>query len=163
MEFNPIGAHASGLIGELSLGIPSNLIPRLVSGLVHNTPMTVHGGDYGTPDGTCIRDYIHVVDLARAHIRAMLYVEKQRSSNYYDVFNIGTGRGYSVLEIIKTLERVAGSKINYKIGPRRPADIAQIYANVSKARKILEWQAKLTLSDALSSVLIWQKNQERSF
>jgi UDP-glucose 4-epimerase len=157
--FNPIGAHASALIGELPLGIPQNLVPfvtQTAAGI--RKQLTVYGDDYPTPDGTCIRDYIHVVDLARAHVHALAYLEKQKEGTFYDVFNVGTGRGYSVLEIVRTFEKVTGVKFPYKIGPRRTGDIEQIYANVDKAEKVLGWRTELGLEDALASAWAWQRS-----
>lgn len=155
--FNPIGAHHSAQIGELPKGTPANLVPFLTQAAagLHNE-LVVHGNDYPTPDGTCIRDYIHVVDLAKAHIKALEYIYKQGTC-FYDVFNIGTGQGVSVLNIIKTFEQVTGQKIPYKIGHRRPGDIVQIYAAVDKANKVLGWQAKKTLTEALVDAWHWQE------
>jgi UDP-glucose 4-epimerase len=157
--FNPIGAHPTALIGELPLGVPQNLVPfvtQTAAGV--RKELTVYGDDYPTPDGTCIRDYIHVVDLAKAHVRALAYLKKQKRATFYDVFNVGTGRGYSVLEIIRTFERATGVKLPYKIGPRRAGDIEKIYANVDKAEKLLGWRADITLAEALASAWAWQKN-----
>ena len=159
--FNPIGAHPSGLIGELPLGVPKNLVPFLTqtaAGL--RKILRVYGNDYSTPDGTCIRDYIHVMDLAGAHVRALIYLEKKRTRTFYDVFNIGTGRGSSVLEILRTFEKVTGVKVPYKIAPRRSGDIKKIYAAVGKAKKELRWSAKLSLEDALSSSWAWQSQYQ---
>ncbi|MFH1799353.1 MAG: UDP-glucose 4-epimerase GalE [Candidatus Omnitrophota bacterium] len=156
--FNPIGAHPSGLIGELPLGVPKNLVPfitQTAAGL--RRILRVYGNNYPTPDGTCIRDYIHVMDLAGAHVRALMYLEQKRTRTFYDVFNIGTGRGHSVLEILRTFEKVTGVKVPHKIAPRRPGDITKIYAAVGKAEKELRWHAKLPLKDALSSSWAWQK------
>jgi UDP-glucose 4-epimerase len=157
--FNPIGAHPSGLIGELPLGVPKNLVPfvmQTAAGL--RKILCVYGNDYGTPDGTCIRDYIHVMDLAGAHVRALAFLEKQRGRKFYDVFNIGTGRGQSVLEILRAFEKVTGVKVPHRIAPRRAGDIEKIYAAAGKAKKELGWSAKLTLEDALRSSWAWQKN-----
>ncbi len=157
--FNPIGAHPSALIGELPLGTPRNLVPfvtQTAAGI--RKKLKVFGNNYSTPDGTCIRDYIHVVDLAEAHVRALSYLEKKRGRTFYDVFNVGTGRGNSVLEIINTFEKVTGVQVPYELAPRRSGDIDQIYASVSKAKKELGWSAKLSLEDCLSSSWAWQKN-----
>jgi len=157
--FNPIGAHPSALIGELPLGTPRNLVPfvtQTAAGI--RKKLKVFGDNYPTPDGTCIRDYIHVVDLAEAHVKALSYLEKQCRNSCYDVFNIGTGRGNSVLEIIWTFERVTGVKVPYEIAPRRNGDIDQIYASASKAKKELGWSAQLSLADCLKSSWAWQKN-----
>jgi len=156
--FNPIGAHSSALIGELPLGTPKNLVPfvtQAAAGL--RKKLNVFGDDYPTPDGTCIRDYIHVVDLATAHVKSLMYLEKKRAP-FYDVFNIGTGRGNSVLEIIKTFEKVTGVKVPYEIAPRRDGDIDKIYASSEKSKKQLKWSAKLSLEDSLRSSWAWQKS-----
>lgn len=155
--FNPIGAHPSALIGELPKGTPSILVPfitQTVAGWYKQ--LTVFGGDYPTPDGTCIRDYIHVVDLAKAHVRALEYLASQKPA-FYDVFNIGTGRGNSVLEVIKCFQKVSGQKVPYKIGPRRTGDIMSTYASVDKANKLLGWKAQRTLADALTDAWRWQQ------
>lgn len=156
--FNPIGAHSSALIGELPIGVPNNLVPfvtQTAAGI--REKLTVFGDDYNTPDGTCIRDYIHVVDLARAHVRAIEYLNKQTQPSFYDVFNLGTGKGSSVLEVIKTFERVSGKPLNYVIGARRPGDIETVYSAVEKAVKVLGWKAELTLADALRDSWRWQE------
>lgn len=156
--FNPIGAHPSGLIGELPLGKPNNLIPFLTqtaAGL-HNK-VTVFGTDYDTPDGTCIRDYIHVYDLALAHVAALEYGFK-RDKVGYEVFNIGTGKGHSVSEIIDTFKEVNGVDFEVAYGERRPGDIAAIYANTDKAIKYLDWAPKYSLADALRHAWKWQQN-----
>lgn len=155
--FNPIGAHATALIGELPLGIPNNLLPYITqtaAGL--HEKITVYGSDYNTKDGTCIRDYIHVVDLAKAHVRALDYI-KDRPENQFEVFNVGTGEGYSVLDIIKTFERVNGLKLNYVIGERRRGDVEKVWASTEKARKVLGWEAKLSLEDMVRSSWAWQQ------
>ncbi len=157
--FNPIGAHPSALIGELPLGSPKNLVPfvtQTAAGI--RKKLKVFGNNYPTPDGTCIRDYIHVMDLAAAHVRALIYLEKKRMRTFYDVFNIGTGRGNSVLEIVKTFEKVTGVQVPYEIAPRRDGDIDKIYAAAGKAKKELGWSAKLSLEDSLRSSWEWQKN-----
>jgi UDP-glucose 4-epimerase len=155
--FNPVGAHSSALIGELPRGVPANLVPfvtQTATGI--RSGLTIFGDDYPTPDGTNIRDYIHVVDLAKAHIKALEYVAKQ-SNGFYDVINIGTGKGSSVLEVIKTFEKVTGEKVSYKIGPRREGDIIQTYAAVDKAKKVLGWQTEKILDDALADAWRWQQ------
>ncbi len=156
--FNPVGAHPSAAIGELPLGVPGNLVPYLTqtaAGL--REKLTVFGADYDTPDGTCIRDFIHVVDLAKAHVKALILLGDQSAENYYDVFNIGTGSGNTVLEIINTFEEVNGVKLNYSIGPRRAGDIEQIYATVDKANQVLNWRTEKTLADSLRDAWNWQK------
>ncbi|MFH0985711.1 MAG: UDP-glucose 4-epimerase GalE [Candidatus Omnitrophota bacterium] len=157
--FNPIGAHPSALIGELPLGVPKNLVPfvtQTAAGL--RKVLNVYGDDYPTPDGTCIRDYIHVLDLAAAHVRALAFLAKKRGRTFYDVFNIGTGRGQSVLGILRTFEKVTGVKVPYRIAPRRAGDIEKIYASAAKAKKELRWTSKLSLEDALASSWKWQRN-----
>lgn len=156
--FNPIGAHPSGHIGELPRGIPSNLVPYLTQAVAGiRQELVVYGNDYDTPDGYCIRDYIDIMDLAEAHAQALEYLDKQPSA-YFDVFNIGTGHGTSVLEVIKTFERATGKQVPYRIGPRRPGDVPTIYADASKARNILGWQAKRSLTEALSNAWKWQEH-----
>ncbi len=155
--FNPIGAHPSGHIGEKPQGIPNNLIPyllKVVSGEL--SALSVFGQDYSTPDGTCIRDYIHVVDLALAHVKAVERLITAKNQAPYEIFNLGTGRGYSVLEVINTFERVTGQKVNYKVCERRAGDIEKIYADTHKANQDLGWQAKLNLEDMLSSAWRWE-------
>lgn len=156
--FNPIGAHNSAHIGELPKGVPANLVPfitQAVAGL--RDELTVYGNNYPTPDGTCVRDYIHVVDLARAHIKALEYIAKQKAG-FYDTCNVGTGKGSSVLEVIQAFEKVTGKKVPYKIGPRRAGDVTQIYAAVDKANETLGWKAELTLADALKDAWAWQQH-----
>jgi UDP-glucose 4-epimerase len=161
--FNPVGAHESGLIGELPLGVPNNLIPfvtQTAAGI--REKLTVFGSDYNTPDGTCIRDYIHVVDLAEAHICAFEYLGRQDEGAFYDVVNVGTGNGNTVLEVVKTFEEVSGSPLNYTIGPRRPGDVEQVWADVRKANKVLQWQTRYTLKDSLSHAWQWQQNLQKA-
>ena len=155
--FNPIGAHESAKIGELPLGVPQNLVPfitQTAAGL--RDQLSVFGDDYPTPDGTCIRDYIHVVDLAKAHVVALQRLLHKKNKSNYEVFNIGTGKGSSVMEVIKSFEKVSGQKLNYKIAPRRTGDVIQAYADTSKSNKELGWKAKLTLDDAMLSAWKWQ-------
>jgi UDP-glucose 4-epimerase len=156
--FNPIGAHSSALIGELPNGVPQNLVPyitQIAIGLRES--LSVYGNDYPTPDGTCIRDYIHVVDLAKAHIAALERLLKENNESNYEVFNIGTGKGSSVLEVIKAFEKVTGQALPYKIVGRRAGDVVSAYANTYKANKELLWKAELTLEDALLSAWNWEK------
>lgn len=144
--FNPIGAHESGLIGEEPQGIPNNLMPyvvRVASGQLKE--LSVFGDDYPTPDGTGIRDYIHVVDLAKGHVKAIEKLNKEDNGLY--IYNLGTGNGYSVLDIVHTFEKVTGQKVPYKIAPRRNGDLAEFFANSEKAKQELDWEAKLTLED----------------
>jgi UDP-glucose 4-epimerase len=154
--FNPIGAHHTALIGELP-NTPTNLVPILtqaVAGL--RKELTVYGDDYPTTDGTCIRDYIHVVDLAKAHIAALEYLHKKKDS-FYDVCNVGTGKGHSVLEVIETFQKVTHQKVPYVIGARRSGDVISTYAAVDKARKVLGWRAQKTLSESLMDAWRWQQ------
>ena len=153
--FNPIGAHPSGLIGELPLGVPSNLIPFVTQTAIGiRKSLTVHGNDYETNDGTCIRDYIHVVDLASAHVLAL-----NNSSNNSEpqVINIGTGTGRSVLEVIQTFEKVNNLKLNYTIGPRRSGDAPSVYADNTLAKEKLGWENVYSLEDALEHAWNWEK------
>ncbi|GGN00004.1 UDP-glucose 4-epimerase [Dyadobacter beijingensis] len=155
--FNPIGAHETSLIGELPNGVPSNLVPfitQTAAGL--RKSLTVFGDDYNTPDGTCIRDFIHVVDLAKAHVKALDLLESQTDTNYYDVFNVGTGEGYTVLQLINTFEEVNGVKLNYTIGPRREGDVEQIYAQSDKVNNVMKWHAEKSMADALRDAWNWQ-------
>jgi UDP-glucose 4-epimerase len=162
--FNPVGAHKTALIGELPLGIPNNLVPfitQTAAGI--REQLSVFGGDYNTPDGTCIRDYIHVVDLAKAHVKALNLLEKKQEPKYYDVFNVGTGQGNSVLEAIKAFEKASGQSLNYKIVDRRPGDIEKVYGDVSKATDELGWKAELNIEDAMADAWRWQQAlQKRS-
>lgn len=153
--FNPIGAHKSGLIGEDPQGIPNNLLPyvsKVAAGKLEC--LTVHGDDYDTPDGTGVRDYIHVVDLALAHLKALDWTETHKGIDY---FNVGTGNGYSVLEIVKAYEDASGKKVNYKIGPRRPGDIAECYANPEKAYRELNWKAERGICEMCEDLARWQE------
>lgn len=156
--FNPIGAHPSGLIGELPVGVPNNLVPfitQTAAGI--RQELLVFGNDYSTPDGTAIRDYINVVDLSKAHVVAIKRLLNQQQKSNYEVFNLGTGRGYSVLEIIKTFEKVTGVKINYRITDRRPGDIEKVWADTSLANKELGWKAEKTLEETLASAWKWEQ------
>ncbi len=155
--FNPIGAHPSGIIGELPKGPPANLVPfvtQAAAGLYEK--IIVHGNDYPTDDGSCVRDYIHVVDLAKAHVKALEYLHSQPLKTY-DFMNIGIGQGVSVLEIIKTFESKNSVKLNYEIGPRRLGDVADIYAVVEKANRLLDWKSQKTIADALEDAWRWQQ------
>ena len=156
--FNPVGAHPSGLIGELPLGVPSNLIPyvtQTAAGM--RKELTIHGTDYDTPDGSCVRDYIHVMDLADAHVAALKRLFELPMPIHYDVFNIGTGKGNSVLEIVKTFEKVTGQPLPHVLGKRRPGDIPSIYADVTKSTTKLGWEAKRTLEASLEDAWRWQQ------
>jgi UDP-glucose 4-epimerase len=159
--FNPVGAHPSSNIGELPLGVPNNLIPFITQTAAGwREQLTVFGNDYNTPDGSCIRDYIHVVDLAKAHVIALDYVEKMQMP--YDMFNLGTGIGLSVLEVISSFEKVSGSKLNYTIGNRRSGDIEKVWADCTKANNILGWKAESGLEKMLLDAWNWQKRLESS-
>ena len=156
--FNPIGAHPSAEIGELPIGVPQNLIPfitQTAAGI--REVLSVFGNDYPTPDGTCIRDYIHVVDLAKAHVIALERILNGKNKENYEVFNVGTGKGSTVLEVIQSFERVSGVKLNYKIVDRRAGDIVAAYANTDKANNELGWKAISTLDEAIESAWKWEK------
>ncbi|BAX78954.1 UDP-glucose 4-epimerase GalE [Labilibaculum antarcticum] len=157
--FNPIGAHATAKIGELPLGVPNNLIPFLTQTVAGIRPeLSVFGNDYDTADGSAIRDYIHVVDLAKAHVVAIERLLKNKNKENYEYFNIGTGNGVSVLEIIKSFERATGEKVPHKIVARRAGDIEQIYADTTLANEELGWKAESTLDATLLSAWKWQLN-----
>ncbi|WP_421941103.1 UDP-glucose 4-epimerase GalE [Pedobacter sp.] len=156
--FNPVGAHETALIGELPNGVPANLVPFITqSAIGKRGPITVYGDDYETPDGSAIRDYIHVVDLAKAHVAAIKRLEENKSGLNYDVFNIGTGTGSSVLEIIAAFEKSTGEQLDYKIGPRRAGDIVQIYGDVTKSNQELGWKAALDINEMMRSAWEWEK------
>ncbi|WP_437920514.1 UDP-glucose 4-epimerase GalE [Sphingobacterium sp. LRF_L2] len=156
--FNPVGAHESALIGELPLGVPQNLLPFITQTAIgKREKLTVFGGDYDTVDGSCVRDYIHVVDLAKAHVAAIRLLEKGNPNGKYDVFNIGTGKGYSVLEAIAAFEKASGQKLNYSVGPRREGDVVQVWGDVNKSASGLGWQASLGIDDMMSSAWAWEK------
>jgi UDP-glucose 4-epimerase len=156
--FNPIGAHASAKIGELPIGTPQNLVPFITqTGKGLREQLSVFGNDYPTKDGTCIRDYIHVVDLAKAHVAALKRLIDGANTDNYEVFNIGTGKGSSVLEVINAFEEVSNQKLNYKIVDRRAGDVIAAYADTTKANNVLGWKAKLSLKDALASAWKWEQ------
>ncbi len=156
--FNPIGAHPSVEIGELPIGVPQNLVPYITqTGVGLREQLSVFGDDYPTPDGTCIRDYIHVVDVAKAHVAALKRLIEDKNENNYEVFNLGTGKGSSVLEVIHSFERVSGKKLNYRIAQRRSGDVVQAFADTKKANEILGWKAQSTLDDAIQSAWDWEK------
>lgn len=156
--FNPIGAHESSAIGELPLGIPQNLVPFITqTAMGLRQELSVFGNDYPTPDGTCIRDYIHVVDLAKAHVVALQRLIDRKNEESVEVFNLGTGKGSSVLEVIKTFEKVSGKKLPYKIVNRREGDVIEAYADTSKANQVLGWKTQLTLEEALTSAWKWEQ------
>lgn len=156
--FNPVGAHPSAHIGELPIGVPQNLVPFITqTGIGMRQELSVFGDDYPTPDGTCIRDYIHVVDLAKAHVVALQHLLDNKNLDKVEVFNVGTGTGSSVLEVINAFEKVSGQKLPYKIVGRREGDITTAYANTDKANNVLGWKAQSTLEDALASAWMWEK------
>lgn len=156
--FNPVGAHASALIGELPLGVPQNLLPFITQTAIgKREKLTVFGGDYDTPDGSCIRDYIHVVDLAKAHVAAIRLLEKGNPNGKYDVFNVGTGNGYSVLEAIAAFEKASEQKLNYVVGPRRDGDIIRVWGDVTKSTEQLGWKAELGIDEMMASAWAWER------
>lgn len=163
--FNPVGAHASALIGELPIGVPQNLVPFITqSAIGKRGPITVYGDDYNTPDGSAIRDYIHVVDLAKAHVAAIKRLESGVADSNYEVFNLGTGKGSSVLEVIGAFESATGVKLNYTIGARREGDIEQVWGNVEKSARDLNWRAELDVTEMMRSAWAWEKYlQENPF
>ena len=160
--FNPIGAHPSGNIGEYPLGTPQNLIPYLTQTVIGKYPfLRVFGSDYNTKDGTCIRDYIHIMDLAKAHIESINYLMSFNNKKMYEIFNVGTGKGYSVLEVIKIFEKVTGEKVPFKfVGPRE-GDVPIAFADVKKIYTKMGWKAKFTLEDGLKSAWNWEKNSRK--
>ncbi len=156
--FNPIGAHESGLIGELPLGKPQCLVPLITQSAVGKIgPLVVNGIDYDTPDGSPVRDYIHVVDVAQAHLKAIERIESGAMQKNHEIINIGTGKGTSVLEAIKTFENTTGVKVDYKIGPRRKGDIEKLWADVSLSEKMLGFKARYGLEDMMRSAWRWEK------
>tara|TARA_R110002050_G_scaffold4442_4_gene21696 strand:+ start:510 stop:1529 length:1020 start_codon:yes stop_codon:yes gene_type:complete len=156
--FNPIGAHPSVEIGELPIGVPQNLVPYITqTGMGLRAQLSVFGGDYSTSDGTCVRDYIHVVDLAKAHVIALQRLLDEKNESNFEFFNLGTGKGSTVLEAIQSFERVSGKVLNYKIVDRREGDVTAAYAETSKANNILGWKTKLTLDDAMDSAWKWEQ------
>jgi UDP-glucose 4-epimerase len=158
--FNPVGAHSSALLGELPKGIPNNLVPFITQSAAGvRGPITVHGNNYNTIDGTCIRDYIHVVDLAKAHVKSLEYLFE--SNEDYHVFNLGTGKGSTVLQVIKAFEKATGEKLDYSIGERRPGDVEQVWADTSFANKELGWHSELSLEDMMLTAWEWQKTLKK--
>lgn len=156
--FNPVGAHHTALIGELPIGVPQNLVPFITqSAIGKRGPITVYGNDYDTPDGSAIRDYIHVVDLAKAHVAAVKRLESNKAATNYEVFNLGTGKGSSVLQIIAAFEQSTGVKLNYTIGARREGDIEKVWGDVTKSARDLGWKAELDVNEMMSSAWKWEK------
>ncbi|MBL7843903.1 MAG: UDP-glucose 4-epimerase GalE [Cyclobacteriaceae bacterium] len=161
--FNPIGAHPSALMGELPIGVPNNLVPfitQTAAGL--RKKLTVFGNDYNTTDGSCIRDFIHVVDLADVHVKALAYLAKDSRKNVYDAFNVGTGKGASVLELVNTFIRATGAPLPFVIGPRRPGDVEKVYADPTKVNNALNWSAKYSMEDALKHAWAWEQKLFKS-
>ncbi|WP_411030014.1 UDP-glucose 4-epimerase GalE [Spongiimicrobium sp. 3-5] len=156
--FNPMGAHPTVKIGELPIGVPQNLVPFITqTGVGIREKLSVFGDDYPTDDGTCVRDYIHVVDLAKAHVEALKRLMAGDNEKNYEVFNVGTGKGSSVLEVIESFERVSGKKLNYQIVDRRPGDVVSAYADTAKANTILGWKSQSTLDEAMKSAWEWEQ------
>ena len=156
--FNPIGAHPSALIGELPRGVPSNLVPfvtQAAAGL--RDALTIFGDDYPTSDGTCVRDYIHVMDLAEAHVAALRHSIKIVESNFFDTFNLGSGKGNTVLELVRTFEKISGHPLPYHIGARRKGDVIAVWADVQKSYDLLGWHTKRSLEEALEDAWRWQQ------
>jgi UDP-glucose 4-epimerase len=157
--FNPIGAHPSGLLGELPIGTPNNLVPYITQAAAGvRQKLTIFGDNYQTPDGTCVRDFIHVMDVATAHVKAIEYMEKLSPENMLEAFNLGTGVGVSVMQLVKEFIRVTGVELTYSIGPRRPGDVERVYADPSKLNKAFQWSTRYTYTDALEHAWRWQKN-----
>ncbi|MDD5508094.1 MAG: UDP-glucose 4-epimerase GalE [Bacteroidales bacterium] len=156
--FNPIGAHESALIGELPLGVPNNLVPYITQTAIGKREcLSVFGNNYNTPDGTAIRDYIHVVDLANAHVIAVERMIREKCKSRMEIFNLGTGEGYTVMEVIRSFERVSGVKLNYKIVSRRPGDVEKVWADTRLANEELGWKAVRTLDEMMLSAWNWEK------
>jgi len=159
--FNPVGAHMSGKIGEVPLQRPANLVPVITQTAIEKIKeTTVHGNDYDTRDGTCIRDYVHVSDIARAHVNALDWLAKDNSAPHYSIFNLGTGNGISVMEMITAFERVSGVKLNYHMGGRREGDVAAIYSDNSLAAKTFGWTPQYSLDDMMLSAWKWELNMK---
>ncbi len=160
--FNPVGAHPSGIIGELPIGKPQNLVPAITQTAIGKLPqVTVFGNDYDTRDGSCIRDYIHVCDLAHAHTLALNYLIEGKNFARCEVFNLGTGNGVTVLEAIKAFEKISGEKLNYKIGSRRAGDVIATYANNDKAKTFLGWNPQFTLEEMMQTAWQWELNLKK--
>ena len=157
--FNPIGAHDSALIGELPLGVPNNLVPYITQTAIgKRQQLTIFGHDYSTPDGTCVRDYLHVVDLAKAHVRAVDRLLKNESADKLEIFNLGTGKGSSVKEVVETFIAETGISFNYTFGPRRDGDVEQVYADTTKANNVLGWKTERDLKNMLVTAWEWEKS-----
>ena len=157
--FNPIGAHPSALIGELPRGVPNNLVPYITQTAIGKREcLSIFGNDYPTPDGTCQRDYIDIVDLAKAHVAAVARMVEGKMKKDYEIFNVGTGRPVSVLELVNAFEKVNGVKLNYKFAPRRAGDVTAIWADPTLAEKELGWKAVRTVEETLASAWAWEKH-----
>jgi UDP-glucose 4-epimerase len=155
--FNPIGAHDSAMIGEFPIGAPNNLVPMITqTAMGLREKLLVFGNDYDTKDGSCIRDFIHVVDIAKAHVIAIERLLEQRNKSAFEVFNLGTGLGFTVLETIQTFEKVSGQKLNYQITSRRNGDVEKVYADTTLANSELGWKAERNLDNMLSTAWHWQ-------
>lgn len=156
--FNPIGAHPSALIGELPNGVPNNLVPFITQTAIGKREcLSIFGNDYPTPDGTCQRDYIDIVDLAKAHVCAVTRMIDGKMDEPYEIFNVGTGRPVSVLELVKAFEKVNGLKLNYKFAPRRPGDVTAIWADPTRANEVLGWKAERSVEETLAAAWAWEK------
>lgn len=161
--FNPIGSHPSAEIGELPMGVPQNLVPFITqTGMGLRASLSVYGNDYPTVDGTCVRDYIHVVDLAKAHVIALQRLVNKKNSDKLEIFNLGTGTGSSVLEVISAFEKVSGQKLPYTIVPRREGDVTSVYANTNKANTVLGWKTQSTLEESIASAWKWEQKVRNS-
>lgn len=160
--FNPVGAHPSGLIGELPLGKPDNLVPVITQTAIGKIPrMTVWGSDYPTRDGSCIRDYIHVMDIANAHTRSIQYLLEHRNKSRFELFNLGTGKGISVLEAIRAFEKVSGRNLNFVLGPRRAGDVVAVYADNSRARALFGWEPRYGIEEMMASAWNWEQTLQK--
>ena len=158
--FNPIGAHPSGRIGELPQGVPNNLLPYITQTAAGiRKELMIYGNDYDTRDGTCIRDYIHVVDLAKAHVAALRKLEENKSAGALSIYNVGTGKGYTVAEVIRAFEKVNSVSVPHKVGNRRPGDVEKIWASTALAEKELSWKAELSLEDAVRDSWNWEQKR----
>ncbi len=160
--FNPVGAHISGLIGEDPINKPTSLVPVITQTAIGKLKqMTIHGTDYSTRDGSCIRDYIHVTDIAIAHIKALEYIINEKQKRNFSIFNLGTGNGVSVIEAITAFEKISNKKLNYTIGPKRAGDVEAIYSDTSLSEKELGWKTEFTLNEMMDSAWQWELNQQK--
>jgi UDP-glucose 4-epimerase len=160
--FNPIGAHPSAHMGEMPIGIPNNLVPFITQTAAGwRDQLIVFGNDYNTPDGSCIRDFIHVVDLAEAHVKALAYLQSSRAAHLYEAFNVGTGNGVSVLQLVNAFIKKTGARLPFRIGPRRPGDVEKVYANPAKINQAMNWKPRYSPEDALVHAWAWQQKLSR--